>query len=177
MEEEDEKPDRDPYILDVRHMAEYLFDIEAGARQGLRFAQEGFREVIHELRANQASYGERAGISQRDFETLLTELERYDEIEKHMYQARKLAEKLDESHAISDDKLQRMVFGFAHIIEARARAFGYPELLAVYERLRAYRSAVGIKAAKTRRRNEAELENPQNDERPGEPAPVAETAR
>jgi hypothetical protein len=177
---EDEPIDKNPYILDIRHMAEYLFDVEVGARQGLRFAQEGFREAIDEFRANQATYGERAGISQRDFEMLITELERYDEIEKHMYQASKLAEKLEESHAIADDKLQRMVFGYAHIIEARARAFGDSELLAVYERVRAYRSAIGVKAAKTRRRNEAELENPQNPELPelpGELPPISETAR
>lgn len=181
---EDKPYNTDHLVVDVRHMAEYLFDIEVGARQGLRFAQEGFREVIDEFRANQTNFGERAGISQRDFELLLTELERYDEIERHMYRARKIAEKLEESHAIADDKLQRMVFAFAHVIEARARGFDDPELLAVYERVRAYRSAVGLKAARTRRRKEAELENPQNDQQPDEqpdaPAelpPAVETAR
>jgi hypothetical protein len=182
MAKEDKQLDTDHLSLDIRHMAGYLSDIEAGARQGFRVAQEGFREAIQEFLANQKNWGPRAGISEPDFETLLTELGHYDEIEKHKYRARKIAERLEESSAVSDDKLQRMVFGFAQIIEARARAFGDPELLAVYEKVRAYRSAVGLKAAKTRRRNEAELEDPQNDELPEVPElpgelPAVETAR
>ena len=183
MGKEDKQLDTIHLFLDIRHMAGYLSDIEVGARQGLRFALEGFREAIQEFLANQKNWGPRAGISEPDFEALVTELEHFDEIEKHKYQARKIAERLDESSAVSDDKLQRMVFGFAQIIEARAKAFGDPELLAVYEKVRAYRSAVGLKAAKTRRRNEAELEDPQNDELPEVPEapvelpPVVETAR
>lgn len=183
MGKEHKQLDTDHLSLNIGHMAEYLSDVEAGARQGLRVAQEGFREAIQEFLANQKNWGPRAGISEPDFQTLNVLLERYEEINKYLYQARKIAEMLEESGAVIDDQLQRMVFGFAHIIEARAKAFGDPEILAKYETVRAYRSAVGFKAARTRRRNEAELEDPQNDELPEVPEvpvelpPVVETAR
>jgi hypothetical protein len=187
MAKEDKQLDTDHLRFDIRHMAEYLADIEVGARQGLRVTQTGFREAVTEIFTNQKNYGDRAGISERDFQAMQVLLERHEEIKKYLYQARKLAEVLEESSAVTDDQLQRMVFGFAQIIEARAKAFGDPDILARYEQVRAYRSAVGLKAAKTRRRNEAELEDPQNDELPdelpevpelpGELPPAVETAR
>lgn len=183
MAKEDKQLDTNHLLFDIRHMAGYLSDIEVAARQGLRVEQPGFREATTELFTNQPNYGERAGISERDFLAMKVLLERHEEIKKYMYQARKLAELLEESSAVIDDQLQRMVFGFAQIIEARAKAFGDSDILARYEQVRAYRSAIGLKAAKTRRRNEAELEDPQNDELPevpelpGELPPVVETAR
>jgi hypothetical protein len=183
MGKEDKQLDTDHLYCDIRHMAEYVNDVETGARQGLRVAQPGFRGATDELFSCQENYGERAGISERDFQTMKVLLERHEEIKKHQYKARKIAEMLEESGAVIDDQLQRMVFGFAQIIEARAKAFNDPEILAKYEQVRAYRSAVGLKAAKTRRRNEAELEDPENDEQPDAPEvpeelpPAAETAR
>jgi hypothetical protein len=168
MKKQDKQFDTDHLIVDVRHMAPYLFDVEVGARQGLRFEQSGFPEVVDEFRINQPNYGERAGISPQDFNALNEAIERREEIKKHLYKARKISEKLEESYAVVDDQIQRMVFGFATIIDARAKAFGDDEILGVYERVRAYRSAVGLKAAKTRRRNEGELGEPQNEELPGE---------
>ena len=183
MGKQDKQLDTTHLCFDIRHMAEYLSDIEGGARQGLRVAQPGFREATAELLANQVSYGERAGISERDFLAFKTLLEQHEEVRKYLYQATKIAEMLEESSAVIDDQLQRMVFAFAQIVEARAKGFDDPDLLAKYEQVRAYRSAIGLKAAKTRRRNEAELEDPQNDELPevpevpAEQPPVGETAR
>jgi hypothetical protein len=174
MEKQDKQAEDEPYFLDVRHLAPNLRDIESGARQGYRVEQPGFADVIREFVANQARYGERAGISQRDLDTLLAALAQRDEIDKHLYKAGKIYEQLEESRAVTDDELQRMVFGLAQVVEARAKAFGDPDLLAVYERVRSYRSAIGIKAAKTRRRNENELGAPENEELPGEPD-VAQT--
>ena len=169
MKKLDTQFDTDHLILDVRHLAPYVFDVEVRAKQGLRFEQDGFEEAIEEFRLNQANYGERAGISAQDYSMLLELLERRAEIKKHLYKARKIAEKLDESYVVIDDQIQRMVFGFATVIDARAKAFDDEDLLALYERVRAYRSAIGLKAARTRRRNEAELGAPENEELPGEP--------
>jgi hypothetical protein len=161
----------------VRHLAPRLADTEVGARQGFRVEQPGFPDVVREFLANQASYGERAGITQRDLDMLLDAISRRDEIDKHLYKARMIFERLEETRSVTDDEIQRMVFGFAQVIDARAKAFGDTDILGLYERVRAYRSAIGLKAAKTRRRNEAELGEPQNEESsdalpgelPGEP--------
>jgi hypothetical protein len=163
-----QQPGDDLFQLDVRHLAADLTDTEVGGRQGLRVEQEGFPDVVRELVANQERYGERAGITQRDLDALLAALGRRDEIDKHLYKARMIFERLDESRAVADDEIQRMVFGLALVVEARSKAFGDSEILGLYERVRAYRSAIGYKAAKTRRRNENELDAPGNDELPGE---------
>jgi hypothetical protein len=169
MENQDKQQlDTDPYLVDVRHLASRLSDTEIGARQGLRVEQPGFADVVREFLANQASYGERAGISQRDIDMLCDAIARRDEIDKHLYKARMVFERLEETRSVTDDEIQRMVFGLAQVIDARAKAFGDTDILGVYERVRAYRSAIGLKAAKTRRRNEAELGEPQNEELPGE---------
>jgi hypothetical protein len=182
MPNQDNSFDADFFHLDLRHLAKYVSDVEVGARQGFRVEQEGFPRVVDEFCANQPNYGERAGISPRDFARFQELLALRKELDGHLYKAKKIYEKVDESLAVTDDQLQRMVYGFAQIIEARAKAFDDPELLALYETVRNYRSAIGVKAAKTRRRNEAELEAPQNEELPApgeqpEELPAVEAAR
>jgi hypothetical protein len=164
----DKQQDDNPFFLDVRHLADRLSDKEVGARQGYRVEQPGFADVIREFLANQERYGERAGITQRDLDRLMDAIGRRDEIDKHLYKARMIHERLEETRAVTDDEIQRMVFGLAQVIDARAKAFGDTEILGLYERVRTYRSATAVKAAKTRRRNEAELGEPENEETPGE---------
>ena len=175
MAEEIKKPAIIDLFCDIRHMEGNLYDLEPGERQGLRVATEGFSEAADEIIDNQPVYGKRAGISTEDAEAFTGAVERKRDIDKHLRVARKLVEVLEETGALEDDTTQRLAFGFAQIIEARARAFNDPEILAKYEKTRAYRSAAGIKAAKTRRRNEeAELDQPDNDELPGD-LPVDES--
>ena len=169
MANKNQQVDDNPYVLDVRHLAPDLTDTEAGARQGFRAEQPGFADVVREFVANQERYGERAGITRIDLDALLAALGRRDEIDQHLYKAGRIHERLVDTRAVLDDGIQRLVFGLAQVVEARAKAFGDTEILALYERVRAYRSAVGIKAAKTRRRNENELDEAQNEELPAEP--------
>lgn len=173
MPEDIKKPAIIDLYFDIRHMDGNLYDLEPGARQGLRVATEGFDEAANEVIDNQSVYGERAGISAKDAEAFTGAVERKRDIDKHLRVARKIVEVLEETGALEDDQAQRLIFGFAQIIEARARAYGDSQILARYEKTRAYRSAAGFKAARTRRRNEAELEQPGNeqpgnDEQPGE---------
>lgn len=181
MAEESKKPAIIDMVCDIRHMDGNLYDLEPGARQGLRVATDGFDEVAGEIIDNQPVFGERAGISPKDAEAFIGAVERKRDIDKHLRVARKMVEVLEETGALEDDQAQRLAFGFAQIIEARARAYDDPEILARYEKTRAYRSAAGFKAAKTRRRNE-ELaqpgdEQPGNDEQPGDlPADETQTA-
>lgn len=168
MDNESKKPGINDLFVDARPMAGYLYDLVQGRRLGLRVALEGFLAAAAEVIDNQSLYGERAGISAKDFESFVTALERIDEIDKCLRVAHKLVEVLEESRALLDDQAQRQIFSYARIVEARAKAYGDSEVLARYEKTRAYRSATGLKAAKTRRRNEAELEVPENQELPEE---------
>ena len=64
----------------------------------------------------------------------------------------KLLEMINETEALLEDKRETLIRSVAASVDAKAKLVG-EELLAKYEHTRAYRSAVGTKAAKTRKRN------------------------
>ena len=168
----DKESNRQPIgalAMDLTTFKDFLKDLPYGSRQGLRTSQEGCYEAVHEMESNQVEFGERAGIMPRDIEALTTARSRIALIDAQLPAARKIVELLEDTRAVLDDQIQRIISAAGQTIEARAKAFDDTELLARYDKTRAYRSAVGYKAAKTRRRNEAELEQPVNGELPEEP--------
>lgn len=142
-------------ILDGRHLQPKIRDLPNGARQGMRAEQANFPFVLKEIRDNQPLYGEQAGISPRNFEDLQAGMQCIAEIDAMLPSARKFLELLEETRAYEMDQVQRMVSSFAYSVEGRAKAYKNDELLARYEQTRAYRSAAGLKAARTRLRNQA----------------------
>lgn len=145
-------------FLDARHLAPGVRDLPSGARQGMRTAQPGFTGMIKEIVDNQPLYGEKAGITTRNFQDLQDALKRVAEFDEILPSARKLLEVLEESRAYDMDLIQRMVHSFASSVEGMASAYKDDELLARYEQTRAYRSAAGLKAARTRLRNQEPTE-------------------
>jgi hypothetical protein len=141
-------------LLDARHLAPGVRDLPNGARQGMRSEQPGFPAMIKEIVDNQPVYGEKAGITAMNFQDLQDALRRVAEFDAVLPAARKLLEVLEESRAFDMDQIQRMVHSFAWSVEGRAKAYKDDELIARYEQTRAYRSAAGIKAARTRLRNQ-----------------------
>lgn len=155
----------DPRLLlvDATGMANFLEDIEAGARQRLRRAQPGFALAMNEILINQDSLGERAGVTAHDFQALVTAHQHIEQIEALLPTAHKLVEILEESRAVHDDTRQRYVSAIAKSVEMRAKALGDESLLAKYEQTRVYRSAIATKGLRTRLRNQ------QDPGLPGEP--------
>ena len=135
-----------------------LIDLPPGKLQRLRTEQPNFPRALTEILANQESFGERAGITPLVFQELLLANQRIDAIDERLPAARKLVEVLEESRAMRVDQRQRLVSTIAKTVELQAKARGDEEVLARYAETRAYRSAIGKKAARTRRRNE-EREN------------------
>ena len=80
--------------------------------------------------------------------------ERIAQIDAKLPAASKLVEMMEETRALLDDQRQRLISAVASVAEAQAKAFGDSDTLARYEKTRAYRSAIGLKAARTRRRNQ-----------------------
>ncbi|HWN66407.1 MAG TPA: hypothetical protein VNM90_02145 [Haliangium sp.] len=141
-------------FVDARHLAPGVRDLPNGERQGMRTEQPGFPTTIKEIADNQPLYGEKAGITARNFQDLMDALKRVAEFDEVLPSARKLLEVLEESRAYDMDQIQRMVSSIASSVEGRAAAYKDDELLARYEQTRAYRSAAGFKAARTRLRNQ-----------------------
>jgi hypothetical protein len=143
-------------LVDARAVDSFIVDMPAEwERRGLLRRRKGFAEVWHELHFNQATLGERAGITARDFQELCTADEQLRQIQALLPYARKLTELLEENAVRLDDRIQRMVHGIAATIDIRAQAMGDHELLGPYERLRRYRSAPQVEGARTRRRKRA----------------------
>jgi hypothetical protein len=140
-------------VLDCTDVGPYLVDLQAGARKGMRGELKGLNEVLAEIATNQTTLGERAGVTEADMERFQTLNERIAIMDQHLIRVRTLAELLTESRAKLEDDRQRQISAIAATVEARAKAFKDDVLLARYEKTRTYRSSVGIKAAKTRRRN------------------------
>lgn len=141
-------------LLDGRHLQPRIRDLPNGARQGMRSEQPNFQRVIKEIIDNQPLYGEQVGVSPRNFQDMQGGLQCIAEIDALLPSALKFVELLEETRAYEMDQLQRMVSSIAYSVEGRAKAYKNDELLARYEQTRAYRSAAGLKAARTRLRNQ-----------------------
>lgn len=151
--------------VDCSFLASFVVDLPPGARRGLRVEQEGFGDVVNEILANQAKHGEEAGVTKSDHEAFAQANQRIAQIDAFLPAARKLVELLVETRAVPDDQRQRQAFAIAEAVEGRAKIQKSGHLLAKYERTRAYRSAIGLKAVKTRRKN-AMAEQPPASEIP-----------
>lgn len=55
-------------VVDARALADFIVDLEHGRRQGMRTEQKGYADVVNEIVSNQREYGEKAGITQTNFE-------------------------------------------------------------------------------------------------------------
>lgn len=155
MPDDPKKPLIGALAIDATPVASFAVDLEAGAMQGMRTEQPGFPDVLKEIFSNQAAMGDLAGVTASDLAELQKTNEQIDQLDVYLPPAEKLAEVLVETRAKLDDKRQRLVSAIAQAVESRAKSSGNQDLLAKYEKTRAYRSAVGLKAARTRRKNAA----------------------
>ena len=140
--------------VDATELAPIIVDLPPGARRGLLSSQPGCADVVTELRSNQKDFGARAGVRDEevsDLEGLLANIARIDRV---LPAARKQVELLEETRAVQDDTLQRRIYQIAQSVERRSRINGNGDLAARYEKSCQYRSAIGVRAARTRRRNE-----------------------
>src|SRR5438445_452980 len=119
--------------IDASALSPFLVDLPAGALQGMRTEQDGFDDVVKEIVANQADWGDVAGVTQADLDQLLGANTKIDQIDVFLPAARKLVEMLEESRGKQDDLRQRQVGAIAKSAESRAKT-GNPDLLAKYEK-------------------------------------------
>jgi hypothetical protein len=140
--------------VDATGLVDILVDLPQGARQRLRGDQPGVELVLGEIVSNQPDYGERAGVTAANFEEMLRLSEHIARIDELLPDAHKLVELLDESRALLVDRRHRLISAVASAVDMYAKARQDDELLARYEKTRAYRSAIAKKAWRTRRRKQ-----------------------
>ncbi len=139
-------------LIDARGMESFLIDLEEGATQGMRREQEGLTDVVQEISANQKGWGVKAGVTADEVAEIVTTTAQIGQIRAYRPAVAKLLEMLDETEAKLDDRRDTLIRIVAESVDAKVKTAG-PDLFAKYEKTRAYRSAVGNKAAKTRKKN------------------------
>jgi hypothetical protein len=149
------------FSFDFTEIKPYSKDLAPGACQGMLTEREGFLGVYNEILTNQASHGAKAGIPDADAAELTLCTERIARIDAFLPAILKAVEILTETRYFLDDRRQHIVFDAATAIDRRARS--NPDLFAVYEKTRAYRSAAAKKALKTEERNAAEEQAPDGE--------------
>jgi hypothetical protein len=100
---------------------------------------------------NQEDYGSQAGITDTDIAALVSYDFVISRIDFFLPTVSTLLDRLFDTRYYFDDRRLRLLFTIAQTVERRGREV--PVLLARYEKVIAYRSAIGLKAALTRRRN------------------------
>ena len=110
--------------------------------------------AIEEIKANHVVEGGTSVVFEAMYSELLLVEERIAQLDAKLPAASKLVEMMEETRALLDDQRQRLISAVASVAEAQAKAFGDSDTLARYEKTRAYRSAIALKAARTRRRNQ-----------------------
>jgi hypothetical protein len=164
MSNDPKRPDVGDMSIDATDVAPIVVDLPPGGMLGLRSSQPGLAEALAELLSNQPVFGVQGGVRDEDIADIQTVIAQRDRIRSLLPAASKLFELLTETDAVLDDRLQRYVHNVAHVVERRAKMLRSDELLARYAKTRAYRSAIGNKAARTRQRNQDAVTAP--DETP-----------
>lgn len=136
------------FHIDGSEFEQYAVDLPPGGLQGLLFTHDGFLEAASELIAAQASYGKAAGIPDGDIADLSLINERVARLDLFLPAYSKLVEMLTETRGKLDDLRERIVLNAAKSVDRRAAQ--NITLLAKYEGVRAYRSAIAKKALKTK---------------------------
>jgi 2-oxo-4-hydroxy-4-carboxy--5-ureidoimidazoline (OHCU) decarboxylase len=142
------------FAIDLNPLKSFLVDLPPGATAGMRTEQEGWEAVRQEIVDNQATYGDRAGITDTDFKRFLDLNDQYHQIRAALPTVEKAEEVLIETEAYLDNLRHQLATQFADAAEAHAHAEGGdPTLTTAYEKTIAYRSVIADKAAKTRKKH------------------------
>jgi hypothetical protein len=174
------KPKPGELAIDATDMAGFMIDLPEGGKQGLRFERENLPDVLAEITANQPQYGGIAGVTDVDYKNLIDAIARVVMCDSFLPAARKLVELLEETRCVEVDKRERIIDSIAESVERRDKMPGNAGIAARYQLTREYRSAIGLKSAKTRKKNEAEKADAEKAKAQGStvapPPPAAETS-
>lgn len=157
--------------VDCTHMTSWVKDYPPGELIGKRATQEGYEAAVDEIIANQLSWGSKVGVSADDIRGIRLADMRIAMIDACLPAARKMVEMLEETRIVVDDERHRRISKVAALVDAQTKTGPQPDLLARYEKTRAYRSQAAMKAVRTRRQNAA-AEEPAADSAPVADAPA-----
>jgi hypothetical protein len=146
-------------LIDATALAALIFDLAPKAARSLKREQEGIEGVLAELPTALSQFAATIGLAADTFVQIDMATKNIGLLRALLTDAEKLVEVLRESIAFQEDAREAE---FSRIAENVKRAVERkdPSVGAPFEKLLTYVAQVGVKAAATRRRNEAaEAEN------------------
>ena len=154
-EELEERPlEAGEWSVDASPAAPFAVYRQRGQPPAKRREQRGLADVFEEIFGNQLTLGARAGVTAEDIAALHQDNAQIATARSYLAPARKLVKALEYIEADVDERRHKRISAIASALDRRAEVRGNEDLVLRYEKTRAYRSAIGLKAARTRRRNE-----------------------
>ncbi|MDC3961877.1 hypothetical protein [Polyangium jinanense] len=141
-------------LIDANAAKEIIFDLAPGAGRMLKRAQEGLEDVLLEVPSALTKYAATLGVSLDLIGRIATSTANVKLLNELLGDARKLVEVLEESIAYHEDQREAEFSQLAETVK-RTVARKDPSVEAAFEKLLKYVAQVGVKAAATRRKNEA----------------------
>jgi hypothetical protein len=148
------KPEPGDFHIDASLIAAFAAYLKEGELQGKRREQRGLDDVIREILSNHAIHGARAGVTDEDIRSLQASNERIEMVRAYLGPVRRLVEILEGTEGEEDDKRHRVINAIATAVDRRAVVRGNEDLVSRYSKTREYRSAIAVKAVRTRLRNQ-----------------------
>jgi len=124
-----------------------------------RQERPGLPEVLKEIYDNQEDLGARAGVTAEDILALQTADLQIAATRQHLGTTRQLIGVLEYTEADVDEGRHRRINTIATAVDRRLQEPGNEDLALRYAKTRAYRSAVAVKAVRTRRRRTQEAQD------------------
>jgi hypothetical protein len=155
MTNDPKNPEPGEFQIDASPVSAFAAYLKEGELQGKRREQPGIEDAFREVFSNHAELGARAGVTEEDIRALQASNERIEMVRKYLGPTRKLLGILEDTEGEEDDKRHRILNAIANAVDRRSAVRGNEELAARYSKTREYRSAIAVKAVRTRRRNQA----------------------
>lgn len=167
-----------PLLINLEPHAGVIVDAAEGATQGCRQEQPGFEGVSDELIKALPLYGAKIGLASEVLERFQLLNAQITAIRASRHDVDKAAEVLAETEIILEDQREAEIGVIVDAVRSAARRKD-PSLLAPFEQTLRYNAQIGVRAAKTRKKNakqaaeaaaaaaaEAEAEAPESESQP-----------
>jgi hypothetical protein len=141
-----------PFIINLQQHTGVLVDAADGDTQGCRQQQPGFEGVSEELLQALPLHGATIGLSNEVLARFQLLNERITAIRASRHDVDKAAEVLAETEILLEDQREAEIGVIVDAVRSAARRKD-PSLLAPFEQTLRYNAQIGVRAAKTRKKN------------------------
>ncbi len=144
-----------PVKVDASAVSAILINLPPGARKGLRTAGPGIAAVLAELAVSEPADGAAAGISPAVYASMVANSTNIALLTALGETCSKLSEVITDTLAILSDQREQQLSQIADSVDSTAKRTKSAGIKAPFAKTLAYKAAIALKAAKTRKEKKA----------------------